>query len=308
VVGTGPGFAISRRTRGLLGGPVEAGPAGTSILVAVSGGASGWRALDWAAAECASRRAELRILHVVERPVMGEPGFDTAPPRPDPCALRDGIAVLREAVRRARRVAPSADISTHLEFGNVVAAVCSASRFDAAVVIGIGRPGLSGPLSRGWRIVRRSSVPIVVVELDDAATPSSSAGRVVVGVEAGVASSTAVAHACEAASRRGSGVTIIAEFGAGEPSGRHGRRGRLPQALFEEATMHRCLDRYSDVDVRWRFPLDAAQPALLRESAGAALLVVGRPARARWDDLAGRTLSYAAFREARCPLALVPTP
>ena len=41
-----------------------------SILVAVNGRASGRRALDWAAAECAARRWPLHIVHVINDTAM----------------------------------------------------------------------------------------------------------------------------------------------------------------------------------------------------------------------------------------------
>ena len=57
------------------------GPPCGSIMVAVNGGASGWRALNWAAAESFARHSVLRIVHAIDWPrwgldPLGHPALD----------------------------------------------------------------------------------------------------------------------------------------------------------------------------------------------------------------------------------------
>jgi nucleotide-binding universal stress UspA family protein len=97
---------------------LDVGDGCSSILVAVNGRASGWRALDWAAAESSVRRCPLRIIHVIHDTLLIlDPVGGAALARHPIEVPTFGARILEEAATRARLVAPEAEISTHLELG-----------------------------------------------------------------------------------------------------------------------------------------------------------------------------------------------
>jgi nucleotide-binding universal stress UspA family protein len=276
-----------------------------SILVAVNGGASGWQALDWAAAECAVRGARLSIVHVVNDI---SPMFDPL----GACAYawfseadrERGARVLDEAARRARLVAPDVRITTRLEVGPTAAGVRNADRKDPLIVVGRGRTRPLGFGSTDSRIARRARGPVAVVELDPERRGGPSGGRVVLGIDEEAAPQPALVYAFRAASRRGVGLTII-RAGAGEPDG--ARRPDSRQLAIDDAVTE-YGHAFQDVDVRCRFVGDAAGSALVAESSGAALLVFGArsPSRLRCARLS--SLARCVLRWACSSVVIIRTP
>jgi nucleotide-binding universal stress UspA family protein len=293
----------------------DVSPPTGSILVAVNGRSSGWKALDWAAAESAARRSPLRILHVVKPP----PTFDALvaiPPvwtaLPAAAAPRDAARVLREAVERARRIAPGALVTAHLAFGSPATVIRDAGGADSLTVVGRGRANRLARHSTSWRIARRALGHVAIVELDDQPRAGPSAGRVVLGFEHATDPAPAVAHAFHAASRRGIGLTVVyACNGFAEPP--HGRlpsrRGlrRLHGIATIEDVVH-CFQRaFPDVDVRRRLTAGSAAAALAGESPAAALLVIGTGAEPGRRHTTPGSLARAAARRARSPIAIIRT-
>ena len=130
---------------------------GSSVLVAVNGRVSGWQALDWAAAECAANRFNLRVVHVVSEAVLAlDPMGGAALTSWRTVAYDHGARILEEAAQRARLVAPDVAISTHLEAGAVASVIRKRGRDDELIVVGRGRSKWSGVCSTGSRIVLRS--------------------------------------------------------------------------------------------------------------------------------------------------------
>jgi nucleotide-binding universal stress UspA family protein len=276
-----------------------------SILVAVNGGASGWQALDWAAAECAVRRTRLCIVHVVNdiSPMFDPLGGHAYAWLSEPDRER-GARVLDEAIRRAQKVAPDIRITTRLEAGRTAAGVRNADRSEPLIVVGRGRTRPFGFGSTASRIARRTGGPVAIVELDPERRSGPSAGRVVLGIDEATAPQHALVYAFQAASRRGVGLTII-RAGAGGADG--AKRPDSREVAFDEAVTE-CGHAFQNVDVRCRFVGDAAASALVAESSGAALLVFGArsPSRLRYARLS--SLARCVLRWARSSVVIVRAP
>ena len=121
-----------------------------TILVAVNGRKSGWRALGWAVAESALHQRPRRIVHVANWPLvtldlldpMGLLSLDWhrsyAVDRAAHTLDRAKL-ILHEAVARARLVAPTITLTAHLEAGNTRRVILRSGRDDALIVVGAGR-------------------------------------------------------------------------------------------------------------------------------------------------------------------------
>jgi nucleotide-binding universal stress UspA family protein len=283
-----------------------------SILVAVNGRASGWQALEWAVAECAASRSPLRIVHASnDTLLMLDPLGDRALLWLDE-APEHGARVLDEAARRAGLVASDVVISTRLEVGATAASVRRAARKDSLIVVGRGPTNRRGLRSTGWRIARRARGPVIIVELDDERRIGPSAGRVVLGIDDSAGPPAAVVYAFQAASRRGIGLTVIHACPPRTGSRRRNEGGRVLNDLRKLAAIDDALQEYGDafpdVDVRRRFVAGAAGPALVSESDGAALLVIGARSPSRLNHTRLSPEARTALRWARSPVALIRTP
>jgi nucleotide-binding universal stress UspA family protein len=271
------------------------------ILVAVDGSIQGWGALEWAAAEAAARGCALRIVHSVKWPsrvpdISG--GFVVNQWDLGTEAL--GSRVLTEASDRASSVAPSLRMTTHLYLGATANAVLREADKDTLIVVGGHRgSGHSSSLAKSVkRVARRAKCPVAVVRLSHRASHGPSAGRVVVSIDGRGDPSAALGFAFRAAHRRGVGVTaVLACLQRG--SVRH-------DAKVADALMM-CTAAYPDVEVRQRVAAVPPGPALVAESAGAALVVLGTRTRGRLRR-ALRVSEEAVLRSVRSPVAIVRTP
>jgi nucleotide-binding universal stress UspA family protein len=293
---------------------LDVGDGCSSILVAVNGRASGWQALDWAAAESAVRGCPLRIIHVIHETLLIVDPLGAAalafPPTEVPTV---GERILEEAATRALLLAPGAEISTCLEVGGTAATVRRTGRVGALTVVGRGRSKRLGILATARRIGRRARGPVAIVELGKEPKAGPSAGRVVLGIDDFAGPPAAVVYAFQAASRRGVGLTVIHSCApwTGQ-SRRRGATGRIVDDLRKLAAIDNVLqgyaDAYPDVDLRRRFVTDSAGPALVAESDAAALLVVGARVQS-WLSLTRLgPVARMAVRRARCSIAVIRPP
>lgn len=140
-----------------------------SIMVAVNGGASGWQALDWAAAEASAHHSQLRIMYAVSWPRWGlDPLRELALGWDNTNALDRGTLILEEAARRAQVWAPDTTIITQLEAGETAVTVARAGRRDALIVVGHGRARRPVGRSVAHTVLRLAQCPIAIIR-----TPAS---------------------------------------------------------------------------------------------------------------------------------------
>ncbi|MCA1693869.1 MAG: universal stress protein, partial [Actinobacteria bacterium] len=181
------------------------------VVVGVDESGSALDALDWAAAEAATRHRPLRVVHAFTWPAIVDPYG--AIPGPGDCGCRAAAEqVLEEAVTRARSVIPDGHITPRLVVGAAARAMLEQA-LDADLVVlgnrGFGR--LRGLLSRsvGVQVVAHATCPIAIVHPFHIVPPGPSAARVVVGIDGSTQSIDAIGYAFHAATQRGIGLTAV---------------------------------------------------------------------------------------------------
>jgi nucleotide-binding universal stress UspA family protein len=185
------------------------------------------------------------------------------------------------------------------EQGVVVAAVDDDGSADDAVDI---------------HVAAHASCPVVVIHDADstnAARPAPRAvARVVVGVGRTPSCTRAIGFAFQAARQRGIPLTAMHAWTPDPPADLEGISGTatMAEALARRATeqeLARWCDGYADVRVVTKLaPGDPAQ-ALLAESRGAVLVVVGSRGRGAVLGTVLGSVSQTVLRHAQCPVAVV---
>ena len=274
-----------------------------SVLVAVNGKERGWDALEWAAAEAASRQCALRIVHA----------FRSSPLLVDPLgtlvdewkAIEAASGVLTDAVNHARAVAPTLQVTAHMQEGSTTTAILrEGSRGDGLIVLGRGpnRGRFRSFISVGRRVTRHAACPVAIVHLTNGPARGLSAGRVVVGIDGAEDPAEVLGFAFRSAERRCVGVTVIytstppdlnAEMVlTDDPAATLAFKGdRIESAL------QMCRRAHPNVEVRRRFVAVPAVRAFVSGSFGAALLVI--------DGQTRHARRRAVLRSAQSPVAIV---
>jgi nucleotide-binding universal stress UspA family protein len=283
-------------------------PAGGPVVVAVSGSPASSEPLEWAAAEAAARGTSLRIVHSFAVPVLVNPLAALPAPTIHLAVFQSARAVLDRAVRQARHIAPDVVVTEQPHAGSPVDGILAEAGGAALIVVGRRGGGRARHLrrrSRALRLAHRSGVPIVVVALAPEQVSGPSRGRVVVGVRAAGDAEGALDFAFEAARRRGVGVTVVQAWTPQIADLDHDALRAVASAQCRAlvATLVPCRSKYPHVDLRLRFATVPPWQALLEESAGAAMIVLG--VRNRRGPSAGLTTT-AVLRHATSPVALVP--
>jgi nucleotide-binding universal stress UspA family protein len=260
-----------------------------SILVAVDGKPQAWDALEWAAAEAASRRCELRIMHVCRwsPALVGAPLV--YPVEEWNVGMIETVQeILTEAENRARSVAPNIQITVGKCQGAATDEILREGKRDALIVLGRGRTGgrIRTAVSVGRRVTRRATAPVAIITLATSMVQGQSAGRVVVGIEGTEDVLQVLGFAFRSAQRRGVGVTLVHEH----PS-------------LDRTAIRICKETYSDVNLIQKISSECSPISLVGESMGAALLVVGDQRR-RARRFAFRS-PRDALKLAQCPIAIV---
>ncbi|GAB2448932.1 hypothetical protein GCM10027162_52750 [Streptomyces incanus] len=155
------------------------------LVVGVDGSEASLEAVDWAAEESVRHGVPLRLLHA---------------------AVRDDEAadVIGAAAERARKTAPTVPLSSEVVREDAARALVGEGRNAFALVLGPrGLGGLSGMLlgSVGLAVAARADCPVVVVR-GAAEHRDGRFGNIVVGVEEGEGSGTAVRFALREAQVR----------------------------------------------------------------------------------------------------------
>lgn len=279
-------------------------PRNKTLLVAVNGQESGWRALDWAAVEAAVTGAALRIVHVVSwPPLQPDMLIDVPTAGSETDGLDHGQRVLDAARARAHTLAPDIATSTHLDIGSVASTIRAAGRCDSLVVIGRGRTHRAQIASIESRIIRRSHSPVVVVSLADERPAGPSTGRVVLVVD-DATDVSAIRYAIQAATRRDVGLTIVHTIGRSTPFTARPDSRRNP--LTEPHYPQHC--RLPNIDIRYLHVGQRDTTALLAETRSAALVVVGTTSH-KWSRRNSiGTTGRAVLRWASEPVAVIRPP
>jgi nucleotide-binding universal stress UspA family protein len=286
----------------------------THVVVGVDDHGSAHDALDWATAEAAARGCPLRLVHAFQPPLPADPYGAVPATGGIPMAWAEADEVLAQAMARARSVAPDIHVTTRLRQASAARALLDEARDARLLVLGRrSRRGLRGLLSRSvtGQIAARSGCPVVVIRTSRGLDASSSLlPRVVVGVDAAESCTPAVGYAFQAARQRG--VPLIAVH-AWSPDPPADLEAVAAPASLAEARAGDALERALD---RWQseFPGVSAHAALVRgdparaligQSRGAALLVVGTRRRGQVMRTVRGSVSLTVLRHAQSPVAII---
>lgn len=275
-------------------------------MVGVDGSASSEDALSWAIAEAARRGLSVRVVAVVS-------SLRQLPPPDALTALEDTIRGLADRLAEGSGI----ETETRVVVGKPAEALCAESATAAMVVVGSrGLTRFDDLLigSVAVQVATHAAGPVVVVRPpSEDVKPAESAGRVVVGVDGAEVSAPAVAFAFEEAAVRGVGLTaihVVRDPAVVLPEGMplpplHPDDVRLDAERVLSEALAGWGERYPEVDVRRMGVAGTASEVLVRESAGAELVVVGSRGSGGFRGLLLGSVSQAVLHHAHCPVAVV---
>jgi len=278
------------------------------IVVGVDGSEASFRAVDWAAAEAASRGIGLTVCVAV----YGPPEQAVLWAEPDLTPMLADQIVAR-AAERARRVA--ADVAVDARVGVETPTrhlLDQAGDADLLVVGSRGLGAFTGLLlgSVSEQVAEHAPCPVVLVR-GESSNPDL---PVLVGVDGSAANQPAVEFAFAAADRRGVGLvalTAVSPAWIAPPLGYPvlpvpDPADRLQEAAAAlEQAVQPWAEKYPQVAAERRPVLGGAAHALIQASGYSSLLVVGSHGHGGLAGLLLGSVSRHVLRHAECPVAVV---
>jgi len=289
---------------------MEVGQAHRPVVVGVDGSGSGYRAVEWAAAEAVRRGVALRLVSAFSWTTSDHPTRQSG----RVAQYRDQLLeAARHRLSRAARIAEDTGLGVattqQVEIGAPIEVLGSEARRARLLVLGDrGLGGVAGLVlgSVAVALAARGACPVVIVRGETGNTD----GPVVVGIDGSPVSEAALAFAFDAAAVRG--VALVAVH-AWSPTA-------VDKALEpvmdwdavadeEEAVLAERLSgwgqKYPQVTVRRSVVRDGAARALVDASRGAQLVVVGSRGRGDAAGLLLGSVSHGVLHAAHCPVAIV---
>jgi len=284
------------------------------VVVGIDDTGSADDALDWAAAEAAAGGCPLRVVHAFHPPLPADPYGAVPAMGGIPLARAGAEQVLARAMVRARSVAPDIQVTTRLLPATAAPALLGEARDARLLVLGSrGRRGLRGLLSRSVsaQVSAHARCPVVVIRPSGALDAGSALpARVVVGIDAAASCTPAVGFAFQAARQRGIPLIAVHAWIPDLPADVEAitalpitaealARGTLERAL------HRWQAAFTAVPVHTALVRGDPAHALIAQSHGAALLVVGTRGRGPVMGTVLGSVSHTVLRHAHAPLAII---
>jgi nucleotide-binding universal stress UspA family protein len=283
------------------------------IVVGIDGSPVSKVAVDWAARTAALREVPLKLVHVLNPPVVM-----AFPEVPIPAGYlqwqsEEGRTLLAAAVTTAEESAlligrgPIA-VTTEMIAGPPVPTLVDESTRAQMVVAGCrGRNalarGLLGSVSIG--LVHHAKCPVAIIHDEDPLMPHPSLAPVVVGVDGSPVSERAVEIAFEEASFRGVDLVAVHAWSDTGVFEFPGADWSALQSSAEETLSERLAgwqERYPDVLVRRVVVADRPAHQLLEQAQSAQLLVVGSHGRGGVAGMVLGSVSTAVINAARMPV------
>lgn len=280
------------------------------------GNNAGGHAVEWAAAEAAARGCALQVVHVSHPHWMVEP-LSLVPLADVSGGAMAAREVVQVAVNRAASVVPDLEISAQVLSGPTVASVISSGSGAQLLVLGSHAPyagALRGLLASSLfgRVAARARCPVVIIKQLPDSRSHLLPLRVVVGVDRTASSTAALGFAFRAAAQRGLPVTAVHAWTPDRPADHEAVSGPVAgseasaRAVLRQALSH-WEHQFFHVPVESRLVCGDPAGVLIRESEGAALVVVGSRGRGTVRAKAFGSVSRSVTRRAHCPAVVVRT-
>ncbi|MFE3825647.1 universal stress protein [Streptomyces sp. NPDC059092] len=281
------------------------------VTVGLDGTPESLSATLWAAQEASARDATLRLLYAW---VMLAPEWGDQPQENDRNYWPKRIVA--EAARTVEERFPGLPVYKDLVAEEPVNALLDAAAESQSLVLGSRDvTGLAGYFlgDIGMHVLARSETVTVLVRAREDPASIKENGDVVLGLSLHGAPETLLTYAFETAARRAAVLRVV--HGRNLPPPAYNRGGIDPYISHEMTTraqheLTRTLrlwrDRFPEVRVVESVRMESPARALVRDTAGTGLLVVGRrKKRSALSPRIGHVLSVAVHH-APCPVAVVP--
>lgn len=266
------------------------------LVVGLDGSEGSLEAVDWAADEAVRHQVPLHLLHAARQD-------------------RRASDLVDAAAERARKGAPTVRLSSEVLHADAASALVDRGRNAFALVLGArGLTDLAGMLlgSVSLAVAARADCPVVVVR-GAAEHRDGRFGSVVVGVEDGEGSGTAVEFAFREARVRRCRLDAVHAWSTPFDTLATPRAmswaleaHRRPPAQVLDDALRGPAERYGDTEVTRRVTEGPARQVLLQAASGADLLVVGARRRQGHVGLQLGLINHGVLHHAPCPIAVVP--
>lgn len=283
------------------------------VVVGIDGSECDELAIRWATKEASMRRLPLRVVNVLDPPVMARPLDIDLADRILTYCREHARQIVDDGAARARSLVPDVEVTPTVVTGQVVPALLTETANARLVVLGSGRRFDATRVRLGSvaaHVSAHATCPVIVARSPVTGELATAVGRggIVVGVDGSAISEAAIAFAFEEASWRGLGLTVIHAW----------QTARMPVTFdvaeaTREAAEERVLaealagwsEKYPDVQVMSRLVRDHPARALMEESMGAVLLVLGSHGRGRFAEMVLGSVSQVVLRHASTSIAIV---
>lgn len=287
------------------------------VVVAVDGSPASHNAVRWAANTANKRGIPLRLASSYTMPQ-----FLYAEGMVPPQELFDDLQAetmekIDEARAIAHEVAPEIKIGHTIAEGSPIDMLLDMAHDVTMIVMGSrGLGGLSGMVmgSVSAAVVSHATCPVVVVREDNQLDEATKYGPVVIGVDGSDVSAKATEIAFAEADARGAELVAVhtwmdmqvqaslAGLSAAQQQWEVVEQEQIDMLTERLAPM---VERYPDVEVRKVITRDRPVRALVENSEGAQLLVVGSHGRGGFKGMLLGSTSRALLQSAPCPMMVV---
>ncbi|KUN74124.1 universal stress family protein [Streptomyces canus] len=296
------------------------------VTAGVDGSTESLAAAHWAAREALRRGAALRLVHAWT--------WHSRPAASVPMGTSErewAQQTLDRASGSVRAAHPGLRIVGQLVSGSAVDALLAAPGEAELLVLGSrGLGGVAGFLvgSVSQRVVARSVRPVVLVRAGEAAAdehlpasdgvspeeiPGTPYRDVVLGLDTRHPCDELIEFAFEFAGCYGAALHVIQAFSVPSADGGdlHAATGAGPELLAAQertvvSTLRPWCEKFPEISVTETVSEGRAATALVRASAGASLVVVGRRVRDGHLGTHIGPVTHAALHHVGCPVAVVP--
>lgn len=287
------------------------------VTVAVDGGEPSNNAVRWAANTALKRGVPLRLASSYTMPQFLYAEGMVPPQELFDDLQRECLSKVEAAREIALEVAPDLLVDHTIAEGSPIDMLLDLSKEATMIVMGSrGLGGLSGMVlgSVSAAVVAHASCPVVVVREDNAVTPETKYGPVVVGVDGSDVSVKATQVAFEEAQARGAELIAVhtyLENQVHEPMA-GAILGDEQWVQFEEERKESLdkelaplVEKFPDVKLTKVVTRDRPVRALVDQSKNAQLLITGSHGRGGFKGMLLGSTSRALLQAAPCPMMVV---